>query len=113
MTIPDLSAEQVESFAAGSETEVNKSQEKNKPIETKPKAPEPKLVKRDTFSFPVDDHAIIADLITKFAKRGIVLNKSEVVRAGLHVLNAMNASGLREAAGAIDKVKVDRPTSVE
>lgn len=125
MDIADIPGADVESFAANAETEQTKAQEKKKsspPAKSKkaPKSepkkpkvqakPKPKVV-RDTFSFPEDDYALIEAVKVKMAKRGKILNKSEIIRAGLHALKKMKVADLDVAAEAIDKVKTGRPSS--
>jgi hypothetical protein len=81
-----------------------------KPVKAKPKpkpAPRPKVI-RDSFTMPETDYALFDKIRADCMKAGINANKSEVVRAGLKLLSAMNQAQLREALGAIDKVKPGR-----
>lgn len=62
-------------------------------------------VVRDTFSMPPDDYARIEELRITAAREGRVsTSKSEVVRAGLQVLGALNGQQLVEALGRLEKL---------
>lgn len=62
------------------------------------------LVVRDTFSMPENDHALIAALIAKGLKAGRATSKSEVVRAGLHVLNGLDSCELLKTFNCLEKL---------
>lgn len=57
----------------------------------KPKA-KPEAVKtiKDTFTFPEVDHDMIAELIKDAMALGVGMNKSEIIRAGLHALSKLS-----------------------
>jgi len=81
-----------------------------KPVKAKAKpkpAPRPKMI-RDSFTMPEVDYSLFDKIKADCMKAGIAANKSEMVRAGLKALSAMNQTQLREAIGAIDKVKPGR-----
>jgi len=71
------------------------------------KAP-PKVI-RDTFSIPESDHL----LLNKCKHRGIefkcVVNKSEVVRAGLILLSNLSDEEFIKALKLVKKIKTGRP----
>jgi hypothetical protein len=71
----------------------------------------PKVVKtvKDTFSFPVADHAMIGDLMALLLKNGVKANKSEIIRAGLHALNGLSQEELMDSLEGIDRIPVGRP----
>jgi hypothetical protein len=66
------------------------------------------LVTRDTFSMPAGDYGLIAQLRVRAAREGRNTNKSEVVRAGLHSLMALEPSNLVEILDELEKVKPGR-----
>lgn len=78
--------------------------------EKPPSEPKKKTV-RDSFTMPLDDYELIGIIKERCLKSGIVLNKGEVIRAGLQVLNEMSAVELKRAVSAIERVKTGRPKS--
>lgn len=64
---------------------------------------------RDTFSLPESEHSLLADLSDKALQLGIKTNKSELVRAGLKVLDGMSDAQLRKTLKAVEKIKTGRP----
>ena len=54
---------------------------------------------RDSFSLPSDDYALLRSLRDRGLKSGVHINKSELVRAGLQVLQALADSELRLSSG--------------
>ena len=75
-----------------------------------PPAPEKKRVIRDAFSIPEDDYELIDKIRGRLVRElAMVRNKSEVVRAGLKLLYALDADQLREAAEAVEQLKPGRP----
>jgi len=44
---------------------------------------------------------------------GIHVKKSEVLRAGLHLLTKLNLAELKEAVDQVDKIRTGRPNSSE
>jgi hypothetical protein len=84
---------------------------------TKPAAaPKPtKLAKlrqkpvRDSFTMPETDFALIAMLKARALAARRETKKSELLRAGLHVLTALDTPALLATLGKLDQVKVGRP----
>jgi hypothetical protein len=68
-------------------------------------------VVRDSFTMPTDAYRLIAAIRQRCLKRGISTTKSEVLRAGLAVLNAMTDKELAEAIERLPKVKIGRPAT--
>lgn len=60
---------------------------------------------RDSFTMPVDDHRLIRELQITYARVGILFNKGEVLRAGLHALRGMSPDELATVAESIDQLK--------
>jgi hypothetical protein len=77
--------------------------------ETKaPKKPKPVLV-RDGFTMPEADFALIAALKKRAAGAGREAKKSELLRAGLRALAALESATLVAALNTLEPVKVGRP----
>lgn len=75
-----------------------------------PQIPQKKRVIRDAFSIPEDDYELIEKIRDRLVRElAMVRNKSEVVRAGLKLLYAMDAEQLREAVEAVERLKPGRP----
>ena len=85
--------------------DVNPSIKKSKTVKTK--------VIRDSFSFPEQDYLKISELKKTCLAAGIHVKKSEVLRAGLHLLTKLNLAELKEAVDQVDKIRTGRPNSSE
>jgi len=66
---------------------------------------------RDSFSFPEQDYLKISELKKTCLAAGIHVKKSEVLRAGLHLLTKLNLTELKQAVEQVEKVQTGRPTS--
>lgn len=66
-------------------------------------------VVRDTFTMPRSDYEKIATLTQRCLNAGVLVNKSELLRAGLILLEAASDEHLRAAASAVEKIKTGRP----
>jgi hypothetical protein len=66
-------------------------------------------VVRDTFTFPEDDYGLIAEIQDRCLRSATMINKSEIVRAGLKALSMMSDVELMEIVGGLTKVKPGRP----
>lgn len=64
---------------------------------------------RDSFTMPEADFALIAALKARTLSAKRETKKSELLRAGLHALAALDTAGLLAALGALAPVKVGRP----
>ncbi|KAK43705.1 hypothetical protein BG58_30760 [Caballeronia jiangsuensis] len=64
---------------------------------------------RDTFTMPRSDYEKIATLTQRCLDAGVPVNKSELLRAGLFLLEAASEEHLRAAASAVEKIKTGRP----
>jgi hypothetical protein len=74
--------------------------------ETKPK--KPKLV-RDSFTFPKDEYQAIAGLKQKALGLKHSAKKSEILRAGLKLLNSLNDKAFLAALTNVPALKTGRP----
>ena len=68
---------------------------------------------RDSFSFPEQDYLKISDLKKTCLAAGIHVKKSEILRAGLHMLTKLNLAELKKAVDQVEKVRTGRPNSSE
>jgi hypothetical protein len=84
-------------------TEVAKKEVAKKEVAKKEK------VVRDSFTMPKSDYAKIAALKQKCLEVGISVKKSEVLRAGLLLLEGATSQRLLAAISAVETVKTGRP----
>ncbi|MBS4037541.1 MAG: hypothetical protein KGZ46_05275 [Hydrogenophaga sp.] len=68
----------------------------------------PKLV-RDSFTIPKSEYAAIEALKTRAIALGTSVKKSELLRAGLMALVAMNDAAFKAAIAAVPTLKPGRP----
>ena len=66
-------------------------------------------VVRDSYTMPPGEHETISRVRKRCLKRGIIVNKSEVVRAGFAALDRMPDKELFELIEGLTKVKTGRP----
>jgi hypothetical protein len=77
---------------------------------TSPK--KPKLV-RDSFTIPKTEFAAIDTLKNRAIALGTSVKKSELLRAGLMVLQGLNDIAYKAALAAVPTLKTGRPTAAE
>jgi hypothetical protein len=87
------------------ENDTNPSNKKSKTVKAK--------VIRDSFSFPERDYQKISELKKTCLTAGIHVKKSEILRAGLHLLTKLNLDELKQAIDRVEKVQTGRPNSSE
>jgi hypothetical protein len=68
----------------------------------------PKVV-RDSFTMPQSEYQNITVIKESCLKAGLQVKKSEVLRAGLQALCAMDAEQLKKTLAGLDKIKTGRP----
>lgn len=86
---------------------VAKSASKPEPVKTtKPK--KPKMV-RDSFTFPKAEYAVLDVLKLRAAKLGSPAKKTELLRAGIKVIAAMQDAAFVAALKAVPSLKTGRP----
>jgi hypothetical protein len=66
---------------------------------------------RDSFTIPGDEYESISRIKKRCMKAGVSANKSEVLRAGLAVLDSMSDRELVKAVEGLARVKTGRPPS--
>jgi hypothetical protein len=74
-------------------------------------APKADKVIRDSFTMPATDYASIDRIKRRAMKSGIGTNKSEILRAGLSVLDRMPDKELLKVFEKLPKVKPGRPAT--
>lgn len=79
------------------------------PVEKEVKAKKVKMV-RDGFTMPQKDYEQIAILKKKCLTNGVNVKKSELLRAGLLALSAMNDQDLLAIVAQVEQVKTGRPS---
>ncbi len=75
-------------------------------------APQPvqnQKVIRDSFTLPSADYELIAAIRQRCLKSAVNATKSEVIRAGLHILQSLSDEELVQAIERLEKVKTGRP----
>ena len=78
-----------------------------------PKKQKKLKVVRDSFTMPQSDYDKIAALKKRFLKHGASVKKSELLRAGLHLLERLADPVLLEEIGLLESVKTGRPAKQE
>lgn len=63
---------------------------------------------RDKFTLPLSEYRKIAEIKATCLKAGLPVKKSEVLRAGLKILSAMDAAQLKRALAGVEKIKTGR-----
>ena len=66
-------------------------------------------VVRDSFTMPQNDYAKIAELKQACLKAGVHVKKSELLRAGLHVLGKLSPAQLKQTMAQVEQIKTGRP----
>ncbi len=85
-----------------------KSSTKTKVKSDKVSAKREKTV-RDSFNMPAADYALIGQLKARALAGAREVKKSELLRAGLRVLSALNDAAFKSALEAVPSVKTGRP----
>lgn len=90
--------------------QAEKAKKPVKPVEAdkQPKAKKPKLV-RDSFTIPKDEYQVIDILKQRSAKLGQPMKKSELLRAGIKLLNRLDDTQFKQAVAAVPAIKTGRP----
>lgn len=88
---------------AGSAAERDSEKKKSKRRKMKEK------VVRDSFTMPEDDYARINALKSKCLEQGLVVKKSEILRAGLRVLSDLEPEQLSAIVEGVERIKTGRP----
>jgi hypothetical protein len=73
------------------------------------KAKKIKLV-RDSYAMPENEHARIGELKKRMTALGDSVKKSELLRAGIALLAALNDAELKAVMGRVERIKTGRPS---
>lgn len=76
------------------------------------KQKKPKMV-RDSFTFPKDEYAVLDALKMRAAKLGNPIKKTELLRAGIKAIAAMQDAALLAALQAVPSLKTGRPAKTK
>lgn len=79
------------------------------PAETRLKRVKKEKVVRDSFTMPKADYEKLGELKQKCLSAGVAVKKSELLRAGLLLLEAVSLDQLLGAIAAVETVKTGRP----
>lgn len=79
------------------------------PVAAKDKRAKKEKVVRDSFTMPKSDYDKIAVLKQKCLAAGVSVKKSEILRAGLVLLESAALKRLLAAVAAVEQVKTGRP----
>jgi hypothetical protein len=90
------------------ETVLSKKKSDSAPQEQSPGNGAGKVI-RDSFTIPDGEYALISSIRKRCMKAGVSANKSEILRAGLAVLNAMQDRELTKVFEGLARVKTGRP----
>lgn len=66
-------------------------------------------VVRATFSLPQSCVEQLGKLQVRYARQGVILNRSELVRLGLAALEVIPSRDFKEALGGMERFKAGRP----
>lgn len=77
--------------------------------EAPPEHPKKTSVIRDSFTLPQEDYELIGMLQNRCLNLATNVNKSELMRAGLHALNNLSDRALLAVVADLTKVKTGRP----
>lgn len=89
-----------------------KQQEPEQPTQQKKQKKQKKVI-RDSFTLPTDDYELITTIRERCLDNRVTINKSEVIRAGLHALNQMTNEELVAVVESLTKIKTGRPGKTE
>ncbi len=74
-----------------------------------PEKPERERVIRDSFTLPASDYQRIARIKERALQASFHVNKSEIMRAGLLILDELPEAELTSALRRVEKIKTGRP----
>jgi hypothetical protein len=84
--------------------------EKQQPGKDTPPPTSREKVIRDSFTLPGRDYELIATIRQRCLKLTVNATKSEVIRAGLHILESLSDEELLIVINCLEKVKTGRPS---
>jgi len=80
-------------------------------VEKEEKADKPKKAKmvRDSFTMPDDEYTALSALKKRLLDQGVAAKKSELLRAGVALLVALDDAALKTAVEKVEVIKTGRP----
>ncbi|MEY2632362.1 MAG: hypothetical protein RIR00_1016 [Pseudomonadota bacterium] len=100
----DKPAKAAKAVKAAKSSKVEKPAKAEKPV----KARKVQLV-RDSFTMPEDEYALLAQLKKRLLAQAVEAKKSEVLRAGVALLNSLSDADLVAALQRVEVLKTGRP----
>lgn len=93
------------------EKRVAKAEEKPAEVPAEKSAEKPRKVRlvRDSFTMPEHEYVRIAELKKRLQGLGQGMKKSELLRAGLILLDALNEAELKAVCARVERIKTGRP----
>ena len=73
----------------------------------------PAIVVRETFSMPDANVRFINKFIERSPALATRITKSEIIRAGIHVLHSMDDSELEHVLQQVERLKIGRPQKTD
>jgi hypothetical protein len=102
--------EKAESLLENKSSQVaDQSTDKQQQGKDTPPATKKEKVIRDSFTLPSGDYELIATIRQRCLKSAVNATKSEVIRAGLHILESLSDEELVQVINRLEKVKTGRP----
>jgi hypothetical protein len=82
--------------------------EKTEKVEKAEKPKKAKMV-RDSFTMPDGEYAVLTVLKKRLLEQGVAAKKSELLRAGVALLAALDDAALKVAVARVEVIKTGRP----
>jgi len=90
-------------------TPLKAAEKPQKKLKKEKKSSAKQKVVRDSFTMPQNDYALIATLKEKALASGVQMKKSELLRAGLHLLAKSSLAQLKKSVADLEAIKTGRP----
>ena len=103
---PSVNASVQKPLTTGSSAQIAKSRVGSTPKQPKGES----AIIRETFSLPPDESDKIDSLRMRAAKVGIMLNRSETIRAGIEALLYLDEKSFSAVVAKVPKLKTGRPS---
>ncbi len=78
--------------------------------EAKPAKPKKSRLVRDSYAMPEAEYLKIGELKKRAAQVGVEIKKSELLRCGIALLDALNEHELKAVLGRVERIKTGRPS---
>lgn len=106
---PKIAKDKLAKAKVSTATKLVKKIPEKKVQKTSGKLESKEKVVRDSFTMPLSDYSKIAELKQLCQKAGLYVKKSELLRAGLHLLSNLSAAQLKKEIAGIEHIKTGRP----